>query len=133
MDGLTPIKGVDYFDGETGPQGPQGPEGPAGPQGPAGLGGPWDTTNISADATLTLATNTIALLDCTIDDIDLTLPTAVGLSGVFAVITKTDPTAHVVNVLPHGAETINGETGITILFQDSSMTLVSTGAGWRIV
>lgn len=29
-DGHTPIKGVDYFDGETGPQGPQGIQGPPG-------------------------------------------------------------------------------------------------------
>ena len=26
-DGYTPIKGVDYFDGATGPQGPEGPQG----------------------------------------------------------------------------------------------------------
>lgn len=51
-DGYTPIKGVDYFDGEkgergeqgpiglTGPQGPQGETGPVGPQGPVGETGP---------------------------------------------------------------------------------------------
>lgn len=36
QDGYTPVKGVDYFDGEPGPQGEPGKDGDVGPQGPQG-------------------------------------------------------------------------------------------------
>ena len=35
-DGYTPVKGIDYFDGEEGPQGADGPKGDTGPRGEIG-------------------------------------------------------------------------------------------------
>lgn len=51
-DGYTPVKGVDYFDGERGPQGEQGPKGDTGdtgPQGPQGEVGPQGPQGIPGE------------------------------------------------------------------------------------
>lgn len=51
-DGYTPIKGVDYFDGVTGPQGIQGPrgeKGDTGERGPQGIQGPIGQTGAKGD------------------------------------------------------------------------------------
>lgn len=59
------------------------------------------------------------------------LPTAVGNNSKITV-TKTDSSSNTVDITPNGVETINGDSLIQILFQGTSIELMSDGANWFI-
>ena len=83
-----------------------------------------DTTALSSDHTILCnATGGIATT---------TLPTAVGIVGREYTIKKTDSSLNLCAVDPDGSETIDGSAFKQILFQNSSMTIRSTGSSWMI-
>lgn len=59
------------------------------------------------------------------------LPTAVGNNSKITV-TKTDSSSNTVDITPNGIETIKGDSLIQILFQGTSIELMSDGANWFI-
>jgi hypothetical protein len=63
---------------------------------------------------------------------DITLPSAVGCLGKLYIIKRIDATAFVVQVIPDGVETIDGEASQPLHRWDS-MSIVSDGAVWFII
>lgn len=78
-------------------------------------------------------TDELLLVDATTAAFTLTLPTAVGRGGKTFVIKKIDASANAVTVDGAGTETIDGAATLTISGAADSYTLVSDGAGWRII
>ena len=74
----------------------------------------------------------LLLVDCTLGDVNVNLPTAVG-NQVNLTIVKIDSTLNKVLVNALGLELINGDSTYEILFQNSAMGLKSTNLNWRIV
>ena len=79
------------------------------------------------------ASDAVILADATTAGFTLTLPTAVGLSGHLYHIKKIDASANVVVIDGAGVETIDGAATVSISVQNQSYTLVSDGAGWRLI
>lgn len=89
-----------------------------------------DSRSVVTSSTIITATSGHIVVDCdaTLGDITITLPTAVGNSAVYS-IRKSDSSANEVIVEPDGSETINGDTELTIQFQNSSARIQSNGIG----
>lgn len=71
------------------------------------------------------------LIDASVSTIVYNLPTAVGNNSKIT-ITKTDSSLNTIDITPNGLETISGESLIQILFQDTSLELMSDGSNWFI-
>lgn len=71
------------------------------------------------------------LIDASGSNIVFNLPTAVGNNSKIT-ITKIDSSLNTVDITPNGLETISGESLIQILFQDTSIELMSDGSNWFI-
>lgn len=89
-----------------------------------------DSRSIVTTSTVITATSGHIVVDCdaTLGDITISLPTAVGNSAVYS-IRKSDSSANEVIVEPDGSETINGDTELTIQFQNSAARIQSNGIG----
>jgi len=66
-------------------------------------------------------------------DVEILLPTSIGISGVDFVIKKIDTSTHKVIIIPFGNETIDGNTNYVISTYLSSVSIVSDGHGWYTV
>lgn len=62
----------------------------------------------------------------------ITLPTAVGITGVSYVIKKTDA-SNTLTIATTSSQTIDGSTTATVKVQNVSLTVISDGANWQIV
>ena len=87
---------------------------------------------VSTSVNYTALIGDFVLVDATSGDITITLPTAVGADAKIIDLSKVDAGANKVIVQPDGAETINGNSTLTIQFQNSNATLFSDGSNWRI-
>lgn len=80
-----------------------------------------------------LITDDIVLYDATSGLGTVTLYTAVGNGGRELIVKKTDSGTNTVTVDANDSETIDGDTTKVIQYQDSSMTIMSDNANWRII
>jgi hypothetical protein len=71
-------------------------------------------------------------MDVTADNKEVTLPTAIGNTGLLLTIKKTDVTAHTVTVITTGAQTIDGDPNFVLTNQWDTVAVVSNGANWLI-
>ena len=100
------------------------------------LQNPYDSvvTKVFADSPYTTTpTDDTILCDATSGSITINLLTAVGISGKKYNIKKIDSTSNSVTIDPDGAETIDGETSITITGENDNYTIQSDGTNWRII
>lgn len=86
---------------------------------------------ITASATALVSDDQI-LADATLGALIVTLPTAVGNSGVSVQVKKIDSTGLTVTVDGAGAETIDGDLTKIIGSQWTNITVVSDGTAWFI-
>ncbi len=86
----------------------------------------------TAAYTLT-ATDSVILADATTAAFQVTLPTAVGITGRQYTIKKIDSTANIVTVDGNGSQTIDGATTKILASQWAFIVVVSDGANWVIV
>lgn len=63
----------------------------------------------------------------------LTLPSVVGLRAGLTITIKSLTSAGSVFVVPNGSELIDGDPSKEMLFQYSSMSILSDGSEWRVV
>jgi hypothetical protein len=85
-------------------------------------------TTVTANTTLTNLEYCV-LVDCTAGPVTITLPSAVGVAYT-PVIKKKDSTANAVTIV--GGGTIDGQSSLIILYQNSSVSLNSDNANWWI-
>jgi hypothetical protein len=64
--------------------------------------------------------------------IDITLPTAIGVTGKTYTVKRTDATIHIVRLITSGGQTIDGEATQTLQRWDS-ITVISDGSNWFII
>lgn len=86
------------------------------------------STNISPTETIGLIT---ILCDATSGNITVSLPTAVGSQAAFN-IKKIDSSSNTVIIDPNGAQTIDGESTVTIYDDDDFVQVQSDGTNWVI-
>lgn len=86
------------------------------------------STNISPTETIGLIT---ILCNATSGNITVSLPTAVGSQAAFN-IKKIDSSANTVIIDPNGAQTIDGESTVTIYDDDDFVQVQSDGTNWVI-
>jgi hypothetical protein len=85
---------------------------------------------VTDDYTVTAEDDIITCND-TSDDLILTLPTAIGITGISKTIKKLNSNAHNVLITPHGSETIDGAAGVnTLSTAYSKITIMSDGTNW---
>ncbi len=135
IQGLKGDKGDKGDTGDTGAQGAQGNQGLQGIQGPVGPQGPvtiYDTHVVTDAAYSPAQTSGEAFIDCNYlgGDCTIQLPDATGNTAKFFIA---NISTNSVIILPVSGEDINGDSSLIINFQYSSVTLVSTGSGWRIL
>jgi hypothetical protein len=83
-------------------------------------------------AAYTLTSNDYTVLgDATGAAFNLSLPTAVGITGRIYILKKIDSTANAVTVDPSGTETIDGAATVSLALQWSRITIQSDGANWQ--
>lgn len=88
----------------------------------------------SASATITLdTTHKVVDVNAAAGAVSVFLPTAVGCNGREYTICKTDSSGNQVTIDGSGSETINGALTKVLTTQYETVTLISTGAGWRII
>jgi hypothetical protein len=85
-------------------------------------------TNISPTETIGLIT---ILCNATSGNITVSLPTAVGSEAAFN-IKKVDSSSNTVIIDPNGAQTIDGESTVTIYDDDDFVQVQSDGTNWVI-
>jgi hypothetical protein len=73
----------------------------------------------------------VYLVDATVGNITINLPTAVGNTAEYE-FKKIDATSGTVIVTPNGAELIDGEVNQTILYQNTSFTIISNNSNFYI-
>lgn len=102
-----------------------------------------DLSSLPASNIRTITTKTANYTATTSDDIiecdassggfTITLPTAVGNSGLsFTIVVTEDSAGNKVTVDPNGSQTINGDSTKELKKEDS-MVVVSNGSNWRII
>jgi len=72
------------------------------------------------------------LVSCSVANITITLPTAIGVEGREINISKIDSTGYNVIIDTTSTQTINGELEQRIITQYTNATFVSNGANWII-
>jgi hypothetical protein len=98
----------------------------------------WDSLYLTRNKSTTKSANftvdslnDVYLIDTSSTSITATLPaTTTRKTPVRLVKTKE---AGSITVTPNGSDTINGETGMTILFKNSAMELLPIGTDWRVI
>ncbi len=88
----------------------------------------------SADYTLTDADHTVSV-DASGGNKTMSLPTAVGRSGKKYNIkkSKSDSSGNLVIIDPYGAQTIDGETSISLSVSGEVIRIQSNGSNWEVV
>lgn len=71
--------------------------------------------------------------NCTAKNITVQLPDLSSFTKDSVIITKIDSTAHTVEVLPFGGQTIAGYSSLVIRYGNNSATLLATTTGWIII
>lgn len=114
-----------------------------------GIGGTGKTLRVSSglpawsDATLATATkttnytigtsDTIIFADATSGNVTITLPAASSSSGYRFYVKRVDNSANTCAVARAGADTIDGQTSISLDLQYTSITIASNGSAWYII
>jgi hypothetical protein len=101
----------------------------------------FKATRIANEFRRTITTySSVQTLSATVDDVvlvsgntTLNLPAAASNSGVEFVIKKTDSNSTTVTIDPNAAELIDGAATYTVLEQNTSITIVCDGTGWKII
>lgn len=78
-------------------------------------------------------TYSYVLCDSTSGIFTVTLPTAVGNSGLVYDIQKTDSSINIITIDGDGTETINGVTTYKLFYQYNSVRIVSNGTNWIVL
>ena len=78
-------------------------------------------TNVTGTPYTILSTDAILLVDASIENMTLTLPTSIGIEGKTYIIEKIDSTTNIVTVDGSGAETINSDSQFDLLDQYESV------------
>ncbi len=89
-------------------------------------------TTITANTTLG-ATHSIVMCNNGATKIDITLPTAVGITGRIYTIKKTTSTDSIVTLLTTSAQLIDGSSTLVLSDIQGAVTIVSDGTGWNII
>lgn len=97
-----------------------------------GSPGVLTVTTLTSNTTLSTSPNQILLADTTSGIFIITLPTAVGNSGVAYTIKKVNA-GNTLTVATTSSQTIDGTTTITMTVQYSSVDIVSDGSNWFIL
>lgn len=79
------------------------------------------------------ATDHTIRCDATSGAFDITLPTAVGITGRIYVVKKTDASANAITVVTTSSQTIDGATNYSLPTQNKFVMLQSDGANWIII
>jgi hypothetical protein len=88
----------------------------------------------TTQAAITLSdTDHTLLADCTSNNVVVSLPASAGNDGLQYTIKKVDGSANYCSVTPNGAETIDGQSGLTITGQYESVNLVCYSGEWYLV
>jgi hypothetical protein len=72
------------------------------------------------------------LCDSTLNAITLNFPTAISNTAKY-IISRLNAGGNLITLQPFGAQTLNGEVNKTIRYQNTSVTIVSTGVNLRII
>jgi hypothetical protein len=91
------------------------------------------TTTLNYSVALTDGHAVVVLVDATAGARTISLYTAVSNTGAVITVKKIDASINVVTIDPNAAETVDGQTTLTVRQQFDSMTLVSDGAKWVVV
>ena len=75
----------------------------------------------------------VVLADATAGVMTITLPLAALHEGRTFTVKKIDASANAVTIDGNGAETIDGALTVALSVQHQARTLLSDGAGWRII
>jgi hypothetical protein len=87
----------------------------------------------TADVTIANSSASVQLCDATTASFTISLPTAVGNSGLIYTFKKTDATANTVTVDPNGAQTIDGASTYVLGVQWDYVQIYSNNANWLII
>ena len=90
----------------------------------------WNVRAISADDTA--EAGDMCEVDASLGDVVLTLQSAALCQGKEIIVSKADSTSNYVAVTAFAGDTINSDDVVLLTAQDASITIVSTGSGWRI-
>jgi len=119
--------GIHYSSGNVG-------MGTATPHSPLHVAGAVATAIASKSAAYTItATDSVVTANATGGAFNITLPTAIGVSGRQYTIKKTDASSNAVTVATTGAQVIDGSTTLSLATQYQFVTVVSDGVNWSIV
>jgi hypothetical protein len=91
---------------------------------------PYDS--VSTDTTLD-TTYSVVAVDASGGDVDITLPSAVGIEGRTFSVKKIDSSSNSVRVNAAAAEAIDGSATATIRVRYVSITVISDNADWHII
>lgn len=100
---------------------------------PAGAVPPVAGVTVGTETGTAGITDIYTLADATGGAFTLTLPTAVGITGVVYTVKKIDATANAVTVDTTGGQTIDGGADAEITGPETALGFLSDGANWRIV
>ena len=106
-----------------------------------GSGSPNSTETSKLDIVLVSTSPYIAIgagkfheCDCTSVAITFNLPSAIGLTGEQIIVKKMDNVeSNTLTITPQNGENINGNLSLIIVYQNSSVTLVSDGFNWQVI
>lgn len=91
------------------------------------------TSVITVTTNTTLDTDNTILVNAASGNITITLPAAASKANKIYRIKKIDATVNTVIIQPQVSEMIDDNTNMILLFQDSSIDLVSNAANWYII
>jgi hypothetical protein len=92
----------------------------------------FSTATKTSSYTIT-ASDTVVFADATSGAVTITLPAASGNSGYRFYVKRIDNSANSCTVGRTGADTIDGQTSLSLPLQYTSLTLVSNGSAWYII
>ncbi len=97
-------------------------------------GGGIEVVVVTKTADFLLGTGTdIVLVDASVGDLTISLPTAANASGKLYSVKKIDASANTVTVDPDGSECIDNELSILLCNEGDSIRFVSNGSQWYII
>jgi len=108
------VSGATGFTGATGPMYPR-------------------TTTAITGATGLIPSNDVALVDCTLGPVTLSLPPVATSTNAVLTIKKIDGTTNNLTVKGNGSELIDGSNKQIISYQWSSITVICNGSKWFMV
>lgn len=101
---------------------------PAWKDGASGFSTATKTTNYTIGAT-----DTVIFANATTGNVSITLPTASGLAGYRFYVKRTDSSANTCTIARSGADTIDGQTSLSLDLQYTALAVVSDGSAWYIL